>query len=193
MIQIQDFSFTYKSGETPALREIGLTVPDGGFLFRFAGDGNDFDAMTEDSFDLLQLQLHSRSVRHQHIGLREVAVRRVDQRAHRRHVSFVAARDQRRAQLRQPLRLCLVARYGQESNRHQCRMGQHHRMGLRHVVEPDVRDRSEPCRVFQYDAGVRGVQMHMERIAAPLDDDEKAQLVLMLSRIIKSELEKKRV
>ena len=32
MIQIQDFSFTYKSGETPALREIGLTVPDGGFL-----------------------------------------------------------------------------------------------------------------------------------------------------------------
>ena len=32
MIQIQDFSFTYKSGETPALQEISLTVPDGGFL-----------------------------------------------------------------------------------------------------------------------------------------------------------------
>ena len=32
MIQIQDFSFTYKNGETPALQEISLTVPDGGFL-----------------------------------------------------------------------------------------------------------------------------------------------------------------
>lgn len=32
MIQIQDFSFTYQKGETPALREISLTVPDGGFL-----------------------------------------------------------------------------------------------------------------------------------------------------------------
>lgn len=32
MIQIQDFSFTYKSGETPALQEISLIVPDGGFL-----------------------------------------------------------------------------------------------------------------------------------------------------------------
>ena len=32
MIQIQDFSFTYKSGGTPALQEISLTVPDGGFL-----------------------------------------------------------------------------------------------------------------------------------------------------------------
>ena len=32
MIQIQDFSFTYKSGESPALQEISLTVPDGGFL-----------------------------------------------------------------------------------------------------------------------------------------------------------------
>lgn len=32
MIQIQDFSFTYKNGETPALREISLTVPDSGFL-----------------------------------------------------------------------------------------------------------------------------------------------------------------
>ena len=99
-------------------------------------------------------------------------MRCVDQRAHRWYVALVAARDQRRAEIGQPLCLRLVARYGQESHRHQCRMGQHHRMGLRHVVEPDVRDRSEPCRVFQYDAGVRGVQMHMERIAAPLDDDE---------------------
>ena len=32
MIQIQDFSFTYKNGENPALQEISLTVPDGGFL-----------------------------------------------------------------------------------------------------------------------------------------------------------------
>ena len=32
MIQIQDFSFTYKNGESPALQEISLTVPDGGFL-----------------------------------------------------------------------------------------------------------------------------------------------------------------
>ena len=32
MIQIQDFSFTYKSGESPALQEVSLTVPDGGFL-----------------------------------------------------------------------------------------------------------------------------------------------------------------
>ena len=32
MIQIQDFSFTYKNGETPALQEIRLEVPDGGFL-----------------------------------------------------------------------------------------------------------------------------------------------------------------
>ena len=32
MIQIQDFSFTYKNGEKPALQEISLTVPDGGFL-----------------------------------------------------------------------------------------------------------------------------------------------------------------
>ena len=32
MIQIQDFSFTYKNGGTPALQEISLTVPDGGFL-----------------------------------------------------------------------------------------------------------------------------------------------------------------
>ena len=32
MIQIQDFSFTYKNGGTPALQEIRLTVPDGGFL-----------------------------------------------------------------------------------------------------------------------------------------------------------------
>jgi len=32
MIQIQDFSFTYKSGKTPALQGIHLTVPDGGFL-----------------------------------------------------------------------------------------------------------------------------------------------------------------
>ena len=32
MIQIQDFSFTYKNGENPALQEVSLTVPDGGFL-----------------------------------------------------------------------------------------------------------------------------------------------------------------
>ncbi len=32
MIQIQDLSFTYKNGESPALQEISLTVPDGGFL-----------------------------------------------------------------------------------------------------------------------------------------------------------------
>ena len=32
MIQIQDFSFTYKNGETPALQGIRLEVPDGGFL-----------------------------------------------------------------------------------------------------------------------------------------------------------------
>ena len=32
MIQIQDFSFTYKNGENPALQEISLTVPEGGFL-----------------------------------------------------------------------------------------------------------------------------------------------------------------
>lgn len=32
MIRIQDFSFTYKSEETPALREISLEVPEGGFL-----------------------------------------------------------------------------------------------------------------------------------------------------------------
>ena len=32
MIQIQDFSFTYKNEKTPALREVSLTVPDGGFL-----------------------------------------------------------------------------------------------------------------------------------------------------------------
>ena len=32
MIQIQDFSFTYKSGESPALQEVSMTVPDGGFL-----------------------------------------------------------------------------------------------------------------------------------------------------------------
>lgn len=32
MIQIQDFSFTYKNGENPALQEVSLTVPEGGFL-----------------------------------------------------------------------------------------------------------------------------------------------------------------
>lgn len=32
MIRIEDFSFTYKNGEVPALQEISLTVPDGGFL-----------------------------------------------------------------------------------------------------------------------------------------------------------------
>ena len=32
MIRIQDFSFTYKSGDSPALQEVSLTVPDGGFL-----------------------------------------------------------------------------------------------------------------------------------------------------------------
>ena len=32
MIRIEDFSFTYKNGEAPALQEISLTVPDGGFL-----------------------------------------------------------------------------------------------------------------------------------------------------------------
>ena len=32
MIQIQDFSFTYKNGENPALQQISLTVPEGGFL-----------------------------------------------------------------------------------------------------------------------------------------------------------------
>ena len=32
MIQIQDFSFTYKNGENAALQEVSLTVPDGGFL-----------------------------------------------------------------------------------------------------------------------------------------------------------------
>ena len=32
MIEIRDFSFTYKNEETPALQEISLSVPDGGFL-----------------------------------------------------------------------------------------------------------------------------------------------------------------
>ena len=32
MIQIQDLSFTYKGEKTPALQEIRLSVPDGGFL-----------------------------------------------------------------------------------------------------------------------------------------------------------------
>ena len=39
MIQIQDFSFTYKNGENPALQEVSLTVPDGGFL-GIIGPGN---------------------------------------------------------------------------------------------------------------------------------------------------------
>ena len=32
MIQIQDMSFTYKGENQPALQEIRLSVPDGGFL-----------------------------------------------------------------------------------------------------------------------------------------------------------------
>ena len=32
MIEIQDLSFTYKGEEKPALQEIRLSVPDGGFL-----------------------------------------------------------------------------------------------------------------------------------------------------------------
>ena len=32
MIEIQDLSFTYKGEEKPALQEIHLSIPDGGFL-----------------------------------------------------------------------------------------------------------------------------------------------------------------
>ena len=32
MITIQDVSFTYKDEQAPALQEVSLSVPDGGFL-----------------------------------------------------------------------------------------------------------------------------------------------------------------